>query len=551
MYRKESLEKLRKSFSLWKRKTVKSDKDFSTRSGIPVQAIYTPLDLSDWSYPERLGLPGEFPFTRGITPLMYREAPWLHTQYAGFGNAATTNEWFKYLVDQGAKGLAIAWDLPTQIGLDSDNSLAAGEVGRQGVACSSLADMEIMFDGIPIDEVAVSTTANSFAPIFMAWILTLYEKRGIPAQNVKVKIQNDSLKEFFSRGTQIFKPQASVKLSNDCIEYCVRNGLTQMQPMNCCGCHIAEAGGSAVQEMAFALSDAQAYIEELLGRGLHIDDFAPYIMAFLGTGLDFFEEIAKLRAFRRMWAKMMKEKYGAKNPESMRLRYSGFTHGSYFTAQQPLNNIVRGAIQTLAAVFGGVQSHFAASYDEALALPSAEAVRVALRTQQIIAEETGVTKTVDPLGGSYYLEALTDELEKRAKELIAQVDEIGGSITAIEEGYFEKDIAQFGYETLKKVETGEKVVVGVNKYVVDEPINIEIRKVDPQEEKNQVERLRKLKRERDNDKVETSLKQLKMAAEDGVNLIAPLMDTVKTYATLGEICETLKGVYGGYKSIRI
>ena len=529
----------------------KAGKEFSTESGIPVKPVYTPLDLDGWDYHERLGAPGEYPFTRGITPTMYRDEPWLIGQYAGFATAETTNEWYKYLLGQGATSLSVAWDLPTQIGYDSDHPLAFGEVGKQGVACASLADMESMFDGIPIHKIRLSTTANAIGPIFLAWILAIYEKRGLQPQGMQLSIQNDSLKEFFSRGTQIFIPQASVKLSNDCVEYCVRNGLNEFHPLACSGYHIAEAGATAVQEMAFTMADAETYIEDLLGRGLDIDDFAHHIVGFLGTGIDFFEEICKLRAFRRMWARMMKEKYGAKKPGSMRLFYRSYTRGSYLTAQQPLNNIVRGALETLAAVLGGIQSNVTSSYDEALSLPSSEAVRIALRTQQIIADESGVTKTVDPLGGSYYVEWLTGELEKRATELLSQVEEMGGAIVAIEEGFFEKEIARSAYENLKQVQSGERVTIGVNKYVVDEPVKIEIRKVDHKEEDRQIEKLRKLRKERENDKVKVSLNQLRREAEEGVNLVPCLIDTVKTYATLGEICDTLREVYGEYKPVRL
>lgn len=535
----------------WERNRLKADKEFSTRSGIPVKPVYTPLDLRDWDYQEKLGFPGDYPYTRGITPNMYRGKPWIMGQYAGFATAETSNEWYKYLLSQGATSLSVAWDLPTQIGYDSDHPLAFGEVGKQGVACTSLADMETMFDGIPIHKMRIGTTANAIGPIFLAWILAIYEKRGLKPQGMQLSIQNDSLKEFFSRGTQIFPPKASVRLSNDCVEYCVRNMLTHFHPLTCSGYHIAEAGATAVQEMAFTLADAEAYIEDLLERGLNIDDFAHYIVAFLGTGIDFFEEICKLRAFRKMWAKMMKEKYGAKKSESMRLFYRGYTHGSYLTAQQPLNNIVRGTLETLAAVLGGIQSNVTSSYDEALSLPSPEAVRVALRTQQIIADESGVTKTVDPLGGSYYVEWLTEELEKRATELLSQVEEMGGAVVAIEEGFFEKEIARSAYETLRRVQSGESVTVGVNKYVVDEPVKIEIRKVDQKEQDRQIEKLRKLKKERENDKVKVSLDRLRHAAEEETNLVPFLIDAVKTYATLGEICDILRRVYGEYKPVRL
>ncbi len=516
-----------------------------TRSGIVLKPVFTPTDLGDWGYSEKLGDPAEYPFTRGGQSVMYRDSPRGSAQYAGFGTPETTNQWFKYLISQGATGLSAATDLPTQIGYDSDHPLAEGEVGKQGVSINSLGDWETMIDGIPLDRIGVGILANATGPIGLAWILAANEKRGIPLEEVRVGLQNDPLKEFIARGTQIFPPGPSVKLACDVVEYCVRNKMKYARPLSCCGSHMRQAGATAPQEMGFMLANAVAYIEELIGRGLKVDDFAPHLSIYLSAGMDLFEEACKFRAIRRMWARMMKERFQANTLPVV----TAYTAGSQFTAQQPLNNIVRGTTQLLGAILGGLSGAVVASYDEALALPSAEAVRVALRTQQIVAEESGVKNVVDPLGGSYYIEWLTDELEKRATEIFDKVQSMGGAIVAIEQGFQQREIARSAYEEQKRVESGERVVVGVNKYVVDEPITIEVRKVDPEEERKQVKKVKKLRKERDNEKVRVCLKQVKEAAEEGVNLVPCLLDAVKVYATIGEICDTLRGVYGEHKAI--
>ncbi len=554
MVDKEEMEKLNRAHQAWEEKYLSSKKEskkFYTSSGIPVKPVYTPEDRKGQNYLEEIGFPGDYPFTRGIKPEMYRDQFWIMNQYAGFGTSESTNAFFKYLLAQGATGLSIAWDLPTQIGLDSDHPMAEGEVGRQGVAVNSLADMETMLDGIPLEKLRLGTTANAIGPIYLAWLLAIFEKRGINKNQLKISIQNDILKEFFARGTYIFPPRPSIKFSNDAVEYCVKNGLKDAQPLAISGYHIRESGVNAAQEIAFTLSDAIAYIEDLIKRGLDPDQFGPQLQVFPGIGLELFEEVAKIRALRRMWAKMMKERFGAKNPEAQRLYLRGFTQGAYLTAQQPLNNIVRATLMALACVLGGQQTLVVSSYDEALALPSDEAVRVALRTQQIIAHESGVTKTVDPLGGSYYVESLTDELEKRANGILKVVEEMGGAVVAIEKGYFDREIAKAAADDLRKVESGERVVVGVNKYVVDEPLKIDIRRVAPEEEKRQVERLNKVRKERDEAQVKKALVRLKVATEEGVNLVEPLVEVVKTYATLGEIRTTLVSCWGEYRSATV
>jgi len=521
-------------------------------SGIPLKVIYTPEDLQDWDYRNKVGNPGEYPFVRlnrGMTPAMCREMFGRGGAYAGFGTPESTNKWLKYLISLGSAQVSGgALDLPTQIGLDSDHPLALGEVGKQGVCLDSLLDSEIMFDGIPTEYMSFASVVSAIGPIYLAWAIALFEQRGVPLYAGRFSSQNDCLKEFIARGTQIFPPRPQVKFTCDVVEYCIRNGMKSASPMQVSGYHIREAGATAPQEMAFTLANAVAYFEELIKRGLSIDDFAPSIGSFFGTaGIDLFEETCKFRAYRRMWARVMKEKFHAKNPEAIKCACSSYTAGSYFTAQQPLNNIVRGTIGALVAALSGLPSTGMSCYDEALALPSEESIRVALRTRQIVADESGVFDTVDPLAGSYYIEALTDELEAQATEIFDKVQAMGGAIAALEQGFQQREIAKSAYERLKKVESGETVVVGVNKYVVDEPLPIEIRKVDTEEEHRQVEKLKKLRRERDNKKVDASLKVVQKAAEDGVNMVPSILDAVKTYATLGEICGILRSVWGEFK----
>ncbi|MFH1381269.1 MAG: methylmalonyl-CoA mutase family protein [Chloroflexota bacterium] len=517
-----------------------------TRAGIPVKPVYTPADLKGWKYEVKLNAPGEYPFTRGAMTTRYRETFTGGSQYIGFGTPESTNKWFKYLIGRGATGGALAWDLPTQIGYDADHPMAAGEVGKAGVSICSLADMETVYDGIPIETMGVMTLANAVAPIYLAWSIVLLKKRGVPAKEMRIGMQNDILKEFVCRGTQIFPLRPSLKFSCDTIEYAVRNGMKNVRPVSICGSHFRQAGGTAVQEIAFSIADHVAYFEELLSRGLKIDDLAPYSNTmFIGAGMDFFEEIAKLRAIRRTWARVMKEKFGCKTPPLITSR----GNGRDFTAQQPLNNLIRGTIELLAAVLGGCPNSQVSSYDEALAIPSPEAATLAMRTQQIIAYESGVNNTTDPLAGSYFVEALTDELEEKSQELLTQVEDMGGALPAIEQGFFQRELTREAYEKLRLIETGERILVGVNKYVVEEELKVEVRKVDPAEERRQVAKVKKLRKERDNAAVKAGLKQLKEAAQDGVNLVPVLVDVVKTYATIGEMCDTLRSVWGEYKAM--
>jgi len=524
-----------------------------TKSGIPVKQFYGPEDLKDWDYISRSGNPGEYPFTRGLPAATYRVmygGPARTVTYAGFGTPETTNQWYKYLINEGGvTALSCALDLPTQIGYDSDNPLALGEVGRQGVSIDSLADVESMLDGIPLSETGVGSVASGLGPIYLAWFLALNEKRGIPLQDMGFASQNDCLKEFIARGTQIFPVRPQFNFTCDVVEYCVRNGMKNTRPISISGTHMAEAGATAVQEMAFTLANAVAYIEELMDRGLDIDELASYLTTFFVSGMDLFEQICKFRAFRRMWSRMMRERFHAKvdTPPIV----TAFTAGSTYTAQQPLNNIVRGTMELLAAVLGGLGGALTAAYDEAIALPSAQAITLAFRTQQILGFEAGLFDTADPLGGSYYVEALTDELEERATELFDKVEAMGGAIPAIEQGFQQREIAVSAYEKQRKIDSGEKVVVGVNKYATDEPLTIEVRKVDPEEERRQVEKVKKLKQERDNEKVKVCLKQVKAAAEEGINTVPSILEAVKAYATVGEICDTLRGVWGEFKPVTL
>jgi methylmalonyl-CoA mutase N-terminal domain/subunit len=517
---------------------------FVTHSWIPVERVYTPVELRDWDYNNKLGFPGKYPFTRSDSPTSHRGGFWTMGQYGGFGTAEETNEWFKYLLDQGVGNLSVALDVPTQIGYDSDHQMARGEVGRQGVAINSLQDMETLFDGIPLERAMISTTANAIGPIFLAWSIALIEKRELIPQNVVIGMQNEPLKEFVARGTYIFPPGPSLKFANDVGEFGVKNGFAFLPPFALSGYHIREAGATAVQELAFTMANGVAYVEELVNRGISIDDFAANLPIFFGSGMDFFEEICKFRAARRMWANIVKQRFQPKQEQSMAAFITAYTQGSFFTAQQPLNNIARGAIQGLAAVLGGTHSLTVSSMDEALALPSRKAARVALRTQQIIAHESGVTNTVDPLGGSYYVEALTDELEEKATRLFEEVQALGGALVAIEQGFYEKQIAESAYQYQKEMESGERVIVGVNQYQVDEPVSIEVRKVPPELEQRQVEKLNKLRKERDNSKVELSLREIKEAAQEGANTVSPILEAVRAYATIGEICDVLRGVWG-------
>jgi len=523
---------------------------FETSSGIEVKRLYTPLDLEGFDYNEKLGFPGQYPFTRGIQPTMYRGRFWTMRQYAGFATAEESNKRYKYLLEQGQTGLSVAFDLPTQIGYDSDHPLAEGEVGKVGVAIDSLQDMEILFDGIPLDKVSTSMTINAPASVLLAMYIAVAEKQGVTPDKLDGTIQNDILKEYAARGTYIFPVEPSMRLITDIFEYCSKH-VPKWNTISISGYHIREAGATAVQEVAFTLANGIAYVEAALKAGLNVDDFAPRLSFFFNAHNDLFEEVAKFRAARRLWAKIMKERFGAKDPRSMMLRFHTQTAGSTLTAQQPDNNIIRVTIQTLAAVLGGTQSLHTNSRDEALALPTEESVRIALRTQQIVAYESGVADVVDPLAGSYYVEKLTDEIERKAMEYIKKIDEMGGSPKAIEKGYIQKEIQDSAYSYQKEVESRKKIVVGVNMFQIEEEPPKKLLKVDPRVGELQKQKLAKLRKERDNEKVKKTLEALRKACEGTENVMPYILDAVKAYATLGEICGVMREVFGEYRPANI
>jgi methylmalonyl-CoA mutase N-terminal domain/subunit len=523
---------------------------FATDSGVPWEAVYTPEDLEDqgFSFERDLGYPGFYPFTRGISPAMYREDFWIMGQYSGFGSADEANERYKMLLAQGQTGFSVALDLPTQTGYDADHPLVLGEVGKVGVHLGSLADVERLFDGIDLEKVRqIRTTANAIGPIFLAFCVAAFEKRGIPPANVRIFIQNDVLKEYIGRGTYIFPPGPSVKLCTDVIEYCAKH-LPAWVPLAMSGYHIRDSGSTAAQELAFTFANALAYLESALARGLAVDDFAPQLFTFLAASIDFLEEAAKFRAARRIWARLMQDRFGAQNPESKKLRIFAYTLGGNLVAPQPLNNIVRVTIETLAAVLGGVQTIATSSFDEAYALPSREAVTVALRTQQIIAYESGVTNLVDALGGSYALEHLTNYIESEVNRIIEQVEALGGAVACIEQGYFQRELANAAYQRQRAIESGDKVLVGLNRFRDDEETKIPLFKADAEMERKQVQRLHELRESRDSDEVARTLAALEDAARRDLNIIPATIEAVKAYATLGEICDVLRAVYGSYQS---
>jgi len=521
-------------------------KEFKLDSGIELERLYDPFSLGEHDYLERLGYPGEYPFTRGIQPTMYRGRLWTMRQYAGFGTAEETNERFRYLLKQGQTGLSVAFDLPTQIGYDSDHPLARGEVGRVGVAIDSLEDMEILLREIPLDRVSTSMTINSPAAVLLAMYLAVAEKQGVPPEKLNGTIQNDILKEYVARGTYIFPPRESIRLVVDIFEFAGKH-VPQWNTISISGYHIREAGSTAVQEVAFTLSNAIAYVEAALQAGLEVDQFGPRLSFFFNAHLNFFEEIAKFRAARRIWARLMKERFGAKNPRSMMLRFHTQTAGCTLTAQQPDVNVVRVAFQALSAVLGGTQSLHTNSRDEALALPSEHAALLALRTQQVIGYEIGVTDTVDPLGGSYFLEALTDRMEQEILAYIQRIDQMGGAVAAIEQGYMQQEIQESAYRYQKEIESGERVVIGVNRFTEAGEQPVELLKVDPAVGERQINRLKEVRRRRDQRRVAETLQQLRKAAQSSDNLMPYILEAVKAYATMGEICGVLREVFGEYR----
>ncbi|MBW2341343.1 MAG: methylmalonyl-CoA mutase family protein [Deltaproteobacteria bacterium] len=555
MFEDRKIREIEEEYGKWSEKTERTlakrperKDDFINTSGIPVKRVYTPLDAPDFDYMEDLSFPGEYPFTRGVQPTMYRGRLWTMRQYAGFATAEDTNRRYRFLLGHGQTGLSVAFDLPTQIGYDSDHPLAQGEVGKVGVTIDSMKDMEILFDQIPLDKVSTSMTINAPAAVLLAMYIGVAEKQGVSSKELRGTIQNDILKEYSARGTYIFPPQPSMRIITDIFSFCSQE-VPQWNTISISGYHIREAGSTAVQEVAFTLADGIAYVEAAIDAGLDVDDFAPRLSFFFNAHLDFLEEISKFRAARRLWAKIMRERFKAKDPRSMMMRFHTQTAGCTLTARQPKNNIVRVAFQALAAVLGGTQSLHTNSMDEAFCLPGEEAVQIALRTQQLIGYELGVTDTVDPLGGSYFVEALTEEIFERAQNYIDKIDELGGAAAAIERGFIQREIQDSAYRYQREIEKEERVVVGVNKFQTEEKPPKDLLRVDPAVRISQMEGLEQLKSKRDNSKVKGVLGDLKKAAQGKDNLMPVILEAVKAYATLGEICDELRGVFGEYQPV--
>ncbi len=554
MQDQDKLESIRSAREEWERTTLRDTlanwperyRDFITTSGEPVERLYTPLDTADLDYERDLGFPGQYPFTRGVHPTMYRGRLWTMRMFAGFGSAEETNARYKYLLAHGETGLSVAFDFPTLYGYDTDHPLADGEFGRCGVAVSSLADMEILFDSIPVGEVTTSMTINGPAAVIWAMYIAAAEKRGIPMATLGGTIQNDILKEYIAQKSWLLPPEPSMRLIVDTFEFGSKY-LPKWNTISISGYHIREAGATAAQELAFTLADGMAYVEAAIERGLDVDSFAPRLSFFFNAHNDLFEEIAKYRAARRIWARQMKERFKAKDPRSWWLRFHTQTAGCSLTAQQPENNIVRTTIQALAAVLGGTQSLHTNSMDEAIALPSELAVRIALRTQQIIAHESGVANSADALAGSYLVESLTNRLEAQAYECFDKIEALGGVIPAIERGFFQREIAASAYRCQREIEERRRIVVGVNEYVTDEPLSIPLLRIDPEGERRQRERLARVRRERDNRLLQQRLAELRRAAKGKENLMPCILDAVRAYGTLGEICDVLREVFGEYR----
>ena len=525
---------------------MEREKKDSSASDIKIEALYTPQSISNFENKRDLGGPGEYPFTRGIYENMYRGRLWTMRQYAGFGTAEETNKRYKYLLEQGQTGLSVAFDLPTQIGYDSDHPLAQGEVGKTGVAIDTLEDMEILFKEIPLDKVSTSMTINSTASVLLAMYIVLAKKQNVPLEVLSGTIQNDILKEYIARGTYIFPPKPSMRLITDTFKFC-KDNLPKWNPISISGYHIREAGSTAVQEIAFTLANGIAYVKAAIEAGLDIDDFGKRLSFFLNSHNHFFEEIAKFRAARRLWARIIKERFKAKDDDSCRFRFHTQTAGCTLTAQQPDNNVVRVALQALAAVLGGTQSLHTNSRDEALSLPSEESAQIALRTQQIIGYESGVPDTVDPLGGSYYVEYLTNEVEKRAKKYIDYIEEKGGALWAVESGYYQKEIQKSAYEYQKAIEKKDRIIVGVNKFETEKEKIKDIFKISPKVAKEQIKQLKTVRKRRDDAKVKASLENLKKIASTQENLMPSVIRCVECYASLGEICDVLRSAWGEYR----
>ncbi len=550
----ELKQKMQHSYKQWEDKTYQTfkdkrperKKDFQTISFVSIKPLYAPNDFEEEDYPGKIGYPGKFPFTRGIQPTMYRGKLWTMRQYAGFGTAKESNKRYKYLLENGTSGLSVAFDLPTQIGYDSDHPLAYGEVGKVGVAIDTLADMEILLDKIPLDKISTSMTINASASVLLAMYIAVADKQGVSKDKISGTIQNDILKEYIARGTYIYPPKASMRLITNIFEYCSKE-IPRWNTISISGYHIREAGSTAAQEVGFTLANGIEYVKAAINTGLNVDDFAGQLSFFFNSHNDLLEEVAKFRAARRLWAKIMKEKFKAEKERSMMLRFHTQTAGSTLTAQQVDNNIIRVTIQTLAAVLGGTQSLHTNSKDEALALPTENSVRTALRTQQIVAHESGVTNTIDPLAGSYFVESMTDLIEKEAEEYIDKIESMGGMIPAIEAGYVQKEIQKAAYKFEKEFESGERIIVGVNKYKIEEYEQPDLLKIDMGIQEAQIALLNKVKNERDTQKVNEKLNALRKAAAGEDNLMPFILDAVKVYASVGEICDSLRSVFGEYK----
>ncbi len=551
MFKEDQLKKIEEGKKKWAEDLSKIFSEtperlprFSTVSDLEIKGLFTPEDIRDIDYARDIGFPGVYPFTRGVQPSMYRGRLWTMRMFSGLGGPEETNKRFHYLLGHGETGLSIAFHYPTLMGYDSDSPHARGEIGKCGVAVDTLKDMEILFEGIPLDQVTTSMTINPPASVLLAMYIVVAEKQGVSKKEIGGTIQNDMLKEFIAQKTFMLPPRPSLRIIVDTIEYCTKE-VPRWNTISISGYHIREAGATAVQELAFTLADGVAYVQAAMERGLNVDDFAPRLSFFFDSHIDFFEEIAKFRAARRIWAKMMRERFMAKNPRSWMLRFHTQTAGCSLTAQQPFNNVVRTAYEGLAAVLGGTQSLHTNSLDETYAIPTEEAVTIALRTQQIIAEETGVAHTIDPLAGSYFVEALTQRMEEEAWEYIRKIDEMGGMVTAIERGFPQAEVAEAAYKYQKQVDTGEKVIVGVNKHATDHP-PITIWRMKPEIEQRQLKRLKDVKEARNNSKVNDCLKQIREASLDGTNLMPYIIDAVREYATIQEICDVWREVFGRY-----
>ena len=554
MFDKEKLTSIKKEKEAWDcgpvekvcSKFPERRATFTTISGEEVERLYTPADIAGFDYENNLGFPGEYPFTRGVQPTMYRGRLWTMRQYAGFGTARETNERYRYLLQQGQTGLSVAFDLPTQTGYDSDHPMAMGEVGKVGVAIDSIEDMGVLFDQIPLDKVTTSMTINAPATVLLAMYLAVAEEQGVPYDKVGGTVQNDILKEIICRGLYIYPPKSSMRLTVDLIKFCYDH-VPSWNTISISGYHIREAGSTAAQEMAFTIANGISYVQACIDAGMEVDSFGPRLSFFYNAFTNVLEEVAKFRAGRRYWAKVMKERFGAKNPRSMMMRYHVQTGGVTLTAQQPLNNIVRVALQTLATAYGGAQSLHTNSFDEALCLPTEEAVTVALRTQQIVAEESGAADSIDPLAGSYYLEAMTDRIEEEIDEYIRKIDAMGGTLKAIEEGYIQREIQDSAYRFQKEIEANERIYVGINKYTMEEPPPTNLLRVDPKQQEIETDKLKKLRAARDQKVWKSALASLDEVSRTDDNVMPAVIEAVKAKATVGEICDVWRNIWGEYR----